>query len=65
MQTRKTFSIAYTLYSYGTHAFYSCNKPNTFFAGGSPYPLLNNADFVALLKTGYRMEKPDLCSDDL
>ena len=36
-----------------------------FFAGGSPYPLLNNADFVALLRTGYRMEKPDLCSDDL
>lgn len=36
-----------------------------FLAGGSPYPLLNNADLVGLLKTGYRMEKPDLCSDDL
>ncbi|KAJ7383416.1 hypothetical protein OS493_028092 [Desmophyllum pertusum] len=32
--------------------------------GGSPYPLLGNAELMRLLKRGYRMEKPDLCSDD-
>ena len=36
-----------------------------FLVGGSPYPLLNNADLMMLLKTEYRMEKPDLCSDNL
>ena len=36
-----------------------------FLAGGSPYPLLNNAEVMSLLKTGHRMEKPDLCSDNL
>ncbi|XP_073237928.1 tyrosine kinase receptor Cad96Ca-like [Porites lutea] len=33
--------------------------------GGSPYPLLNNIDVMRRLKTEYRMEKPDLCPDDL
>ncbi|CAH3115182.1 unnamed protein product, partial [Porites lobata] len=32
--------------------------------GGSPYPLLNNAEVMSLLKTGHRLEKPDLCSDN-
>ncbi|KAL9972475.1 hypothetical protein ACROYT_G018783 [Oculina patagonica] len=32
--------------------------------GGSPYPFLENAELIRLLKTGYRMEKPDLCSDE-
>ncbi|XP_073253399.1 proto-oncogene tyrosine-protein kinase receptor Ret-like [Porites lutea] len=32
--------------------------------GGSPYPLLNNAEVMNLLRTGHRMEKPDLCSDN-
>lgn len=31
--------------------------------GGSPYPLLTNAELMRLLKTGHRMEKPELCSD--
>ncbi|KAJ7371966.1 hypothetical protein OS493_021392 [Desmophyllum pertusum] len=30
--------------------------------GGTPYPLLGNAELMRRLKTGYRMEKPDLCS---
>ncbi|KAJ7385105.1 hypothetical protein OS493_017473 [Desmophyllum pertusum] len=33
--------------------------------GGTPYPLLGNAELMRRLKTGYRMEKPDLCSDNL
>ncbi|KAJ7385101.1 hypothetical protein OS493_017469 [Desmophyllum pertusum] len=32
--------------------------------GGTPYPLLGNAELMRRLKTGYRMEKPDLCSDN-
>lgn len=36
-----------------------------FFTGGTPYPLLGNAELMRRLKTGYRMEKPDLCSDNL
>ncbi|CAH3115208.1 unnamed protein product, partial [Porites lobata] len=32
--------------------------------GGSPYPLLNNAEVMSLLRTGHRLEKPDLCSDN-
>lgn len=33
--------------------------------GGSPHPLINHVDLVRLLRTDYRMEKPDLCSDDV
>ena len=35
----------------------------SFRLGGSPYPLLSNAELMKRLKDGYRMEKPDLCSD--
>ncbi|KAJ7336066.1 hypothetical protein OS493_013443 [Desmophyllum pertusum] len=33
--------------------------------GGNPYPGVNNKEMYNLLKTGYRMEKPDTCSDKL
>ena len=33
--------------------------------GGNPYPGINNKELYNLLKTGYRMEKPDTCSDEL
>ncbi|XP_078379553.1 uncharacterized protein LOC144662584 [Oculina patagonica] len=33
--------------------------------GGNPYPGINNKELYNLLKTGYRMEKPDTCSDKL
>ncbi|XP_078379589.1 uncharacterized protein LOC144662599 isoform X2 [Oculina patagonica] len=33
--------------------------------GGNPYPGINNKELHNLLKTGYRMEKPDTCSDKL
>ncbi|KAL9972466.1 hypothetical protein ACROYT_G018772 [Oculina patagonica] len=32
--------------------------------GGTPYPLLGNAELMRRLKTGYRMEKPDMCPDN-
>ncbi|XP_078365914.1 uncharacterized protein LOC144650130 [Oculina patagonica] len=33
--------------------------------GGNPYPGINNKELYNLLKTGYRMEKPETCSDKL
>ncbi|CAH3188965.1 unnamed protein product [Porites lobata] len=33
--------------------------------GGVPYPTLANSELYRLLGTGYRMERPDMCSDDV
>ncbi|KAJ7393668.1 hypothetical protein OS493_003324 [Desmophyllum pertusum] len=33
--------------------------------GGVPYPTLTNAELCKLLKTGYRMERPDMCCDEV
>ncbi|XP_073256391.1 platelet-derived growth factor receptor alpha-like isoform X2 [Porites lutea] len=33
--------------------------------GGVPYPTLTNSELYRLLGTGYRMERPDMCSDDV
>ncbi|XP_078344448.1 uncharacterized protein LOC144630040 [Oculina patagonica] len=33
--------------------------------GGIPYPGVSNKELYKLLKTGYRMDKPDMCSDEL
>ncbi|CAH3020655.1 unnamed protein product [Porites evermanni] len=33
--------------------------------GGVPYPTLTNSELYRLLDTGYRMERPDVCSDDV
>ena len=51
----------------------SCEMPNDcnlnyselLFKGGIPYPGISNKEFAKLLKTGYRMEKPDMCSDEM
>ncbi|KAL9986761.1 hypothetical protein ACROYT_G000954 [Oculina patagonica] len=32
--------------------------------GGVPYPTLTNSELCRLLKTGYRMERPDMCCDE-
>ena len=34
-------------------------------SGGNPYPGINNKELYKLLRTGYRMEKPDTCSNEL
>lgn len=37
-----------------------------FWAGGNPYPGVEiNEKFIGLLKSGYRMEKPQYASDEL
>ena len=33
--------------------------------GGTPYPTISNKDLVGKLKSGYRMEKPDNCTQPL
>lgn len=33
--------------------------------GGIPYPGVTNRELCRLLKSGYRMAKPDICSDEL
>ena len=33
--------------------------------GGVPYPTLTNSELYRLLDKGYRMERPDMCSDDV
>ncbi|CAH3167662.1 unnamed protein product, partial [Porites lobata] len=33
--------------------------------GGTPYPTISNREMLRLLKTGYRMEKPDICDDEI
>ncbi|KAM7440905.1 hypothetical protein ABFA07_009896, partial [Porites harrisoni] len=33
--------------------------------GGTPYPTISNRELLRLLKTGYRMEKPDICDDEI
>ena len=40
-------------------------SPFFFFIGGFPYPSISNEELVALLKNGYRMEKPDNCSPEV
>ena len=34
-------------------------------AGGTPYPGVINKELRSLLKTGYRLERPDVCSEEL
>lgn len=36
-----------------------------FYSGGTPYPTINNRELLRLLKGGYRMEKPDICNDEM
>ena len=33
--------------------------------GGTPYPGLGNTELFHLLKSGYRMERPDNCSEEM
>ncbi|XP_065679849.1 fibroblast growth factor receptor 2-like [Hydra vulgaris] len=33
--------------------------------GGTPYPTISNRELLPLLKTGYRMERPDNCSQPM
>jgi len=33
--------------------------------GGTPYPTINNHELLGTLKSGYRMDKPQMCSDEM
>ncbi|XP_020617104.1 tyrosine-protein kinase receptor Tie-1-like [Orbicella faveolata] len=33
--------------------------------GGTPYPTISNHELLGALKSGYRMEKPQMCSDEM
>ena len=35
------------------------------YAGGFPYPSINNEDLLRMLSQGYRLEKPDNCSAEV
>lgn len=40
-------------------------KFTTFIAGGTPYPAINNKELRNLLNSGYRLERPGSCSEEL
>lgn len=54
-----TFSTASDVWSFGVVLFEIVTL------GGTPYPTLDPRDLLRELKQGYRMEKPDNCSDQL
>ena len=33
--------------------------------GGTPYPTISNHELLGALKSGYRMDKPQMCSDEM
>ena len=35
------------------------------YLGGTPYPTMSNHELFLALKAGYRMEKPQMCSDEM
>ena len=35
------------------------------YLGGAPYPTISNHELLGALKAGYRMEKPQMCSDEM
>ena len=37
----------------------------SFYLGGTPYPTISNHELLGALKSRYRMEKPELCSDEM
>lgn len=36
-----------------------------FTLGGNPYPTISTENILEKLRSGYRMERPDNCSEDL
>nr|KAG5687195.1 hypothetical protein BaRGS_025809 [Batillaria attramentaria] len=54
-----TFSTASDVWSFGVVLFEIVTL------GGTPYPTLAVRDLLTALKTGYRMERPDNCSDEM
>lgn len=55
----KEFTTASDVWSYGVVLF------EIITLGGAPYPFINYLELCRLLKSGYRMEKPDNCPDEM
>ncbi|KAL9986753.1 hypothetical protein ACROYT_G000943 [Oculina patagonica] len=55
----QSFTIKSDVWSYGIVLWEMATM------GGVPYPALTNSELCRLLKTGYRMERPHMCCDEV
>ncbi|XP_065677581.1 uncharacterized protein LOC101239423 isoform X2 [Hydra vulgaris] len=55
----RTFTSSSDVWSYGVVLF------EIITLGGTPYPTITNNELLTLLKSGYRMERPDNCSQPM
>ncbi|KAL9986760.1 hypothetical protein ACROYT_G000951 [Oculina patagonica] len=55
----QSFTINSDVWSYGIVLWEMATM------GGVPYPALTNSELCRQLKTGYRMERPDMCCDEV
>ena len=39
--------------------------PLSLYLGDTPYPNITDQDLLGLLKAGYRMDQPQMCSDEM
>ena len=61
----KFFAVSYFFINFNITATYGLTPTFALQSGGVPYPTLTNSEVCRLLKTGYRMERPDMCSDEV
>lgn len=57
--THQVYTSQSDVWSFGVLLYEICTL------GGNPYPLLSTSNLIAKLKSGYRMEQPSSCADEL
>ncbi|XP_065826077.1 uncharacterized protein [Oscarella lobularis] len=57
--TDRVFTVASDVWSFGVVMWEICTL------GGFPYPTISNEELLSRLRRGYRMERPDNCSEEL
>lgn len=62
--TVMTFVLAVSMKYYLTFCI-MYDHSSVILSGGYPYPTMSNRDIIDLLSRGYRMDKPELCSDEV